>query len=73
MNDTHTIDTVDLDEAAASAVSARGEEGMTTAEYAVGTVSACGFAGILYKILTSDFGQSLLEGLLDKVTSLLPF
>ncbi|MBA2444988.1 MAG: DUF4244 domain-containing protein [Nocardioidaceae bacterium] len=46
---------------------------MTTAEYAVGTVSACGFAGILYKILTSDFGQSLLEGLLDKVTSLLPF
>ena len=26
---------------------------MTTAEYAVGTVAACGFGGILYKILTS--------------------
>ena len=33
--------------------SAGGEAGMTTAEYAVGTVAACGFAGILYKIITS--------------------
>lgn len=49
------------------------EQGMSTAEYAVGTVSACGFAGILYKILTSDFGQSLLENLLDKVMGILPF
>jgi Protein of unknown function (DUF4244) len=52
---------------------ARDEQGMTTAEYAVGTVSACGFAGILYKILTSGFGQALLENLLDKVMSILPF
>jgi hypothetical protein len=28
------------------------EAGMTTAEYAVGTVAACGFAGVLYKVLT---------------------
>jgi hypothetical protein len=49
------------------------EEGMTTAEYAVGTVSACSFAGLLFKLLTSDFGQSLLEGLLSKITGLLPF
>jgi hypothetical protein len=27
--------------------------GMTTAEYAVGTVAACGFGGILYKVITS--------------------
>ncbi|MBA2573744.1 MAG: DUF4244 domain-containing protein [Nocardioidaceae bacterium] len=73
MNDTDTIDTVDLDEAAVAAFTTRGEAGMTTAEYAVGTVSACGFGGILYKILTSDFGESLLEGLLDKITSVLPF
>jgi Protein of unknown function (DUF4244) len=32
----------------------RSERGMTTAEYAVGTVAACGFGGILYKLLTSD-------------------
>jgi len=31
----------------------RGDEGMTVAEYAVGTVAACGFGGVLYKILTS--------------------
>ena len=29
------------------------EAGMTTAEYAVGTVAACGFGGILYKVVTS--------------------
>lgn len=72
-NDIDTIDTIDLDEAAAARFPARGEGGMTTAEYAVGTVSACGFGGILYEILTSDFGQSLLEGLLGKITSILPF
>lgn len=52
---------------------ARNEEGMNTAEYAVGTVSACGFATLLYKLLTSDFGQDLLETIFDKVTGLLPF
>ena len=31
-----------------------GESGMTTAEYAVGTVAACGFGGVLYKAVTSD-------------------
>lgn len=51
----------------------RNDRGMTTAEYAVGTVSACSFAGILYKILTSGFGEKLLEGLLDKVMDILPF
>ena len=29
------------------------EAGMTTAEYAVGTVAACGFGGILFKVITS--------------------
>jgi hypothetical protein len=49
------------------------EAGMTTAEYCVGTVSACGFGGLLYTLLTSDFGTGLLENIFDKVTSLLPF
>ena len=52
---------------------ARDEAGMTTAEYAVGTVGACGFAGLLYQLLTSDFGTKLLTGLFDKVLELLPF
>ena len=46
---------------------------MTTAEYAVGTVSACSFAGILYKILTSGFGQTLLQTLLNRAMTILPF
>lgn len=46
---------------------------MSTAEYAVGTVGACGFAGLLYQLLTSAFGQQLLQGLFDKVLDLLPF
>jgi len=32
---------------------ARPDTGMSTAEYAVGTVAACGFAALLFKILTS--------------------
>jgi hypothetical protein len=38
----------------------RSEQGMTTAEYAVGTVAACGFGGVLYKLLTSDTVVELL-------------
>ena len=56
-----------------SAQTRRDEGGMTTAEYAVGTVSACSFAGILYKVITSGFGETLLERLLDKVMDILPF
>ena len=51
----------------------RSEAGMTTAEYAVGTVSACGFAGLLYKILTSDFAESLLEQIFSSILKMLPF
>jgi hypothetical protein len=49
------------------------EAGMSTAEYCVGTVSACGFGGILYSLLTSDFGQNIIESIFDKLTGLLPF
>jgi hypothetical protein len=41
------------------------DEGMSTAEYAVGTVAACGFGALLFKILTSGFARSLLEGLIS--------
>jgi hypothetical protein len=32
----------------------RRDDGMTTAEYAVGIIAAVAFAGILYKVLTSE-------------------
>jgi uncharacterized protein DUF4244 len=49
------------------------QRGMTTAEYAVGTVGACGFGTILYKILTSQWAQDLLQQIIEKVLSMLPF
>ena len=39
----------------------RNDHGMTTAEYAVGTVAACGFGGVLYKVVTSDTVMHLIE------------
>ena len=42
------------------------EAGMTTAEYAVGTVAACGFGGVLYKVITDDSIVSLLGKLFAK-------
>ena len=40
--------------------------GMTTAEYAVGTVAACGFGGVLYKVLTRDAVLRLLSDILRR-------
>ncbi len=42
------------------------DDGMTTAEYAVGTVAACGFGGVLYKVITSDPVTDLLSTLVEK-------
>ncbi len=36
------------------------ERGLTTAEYAVGTVAAAGLGGMLIKVLTSPEGRNLL-------------
>ncbi len=43
----------------------RNERGVTSAEYAVVTAAGCGFATVLIKLLTSDFGQSLLKTLFE--------
>jgi hypothetical protein len=48
----------------------RNELGMSTAEYAVGTVGACGFGGLLYELLTSDWAQSLLQSIFEKALSI---
>ena len=44
----------------------RGDHGMTTAEYAIGTVAACGFGGVLYKIVTSEPIMHLVESLISR-------
>lgn len=43
-----------------------GDEGMTTAEYAVGTVAACGFSGVLYKVITSETVLDLVKEVIGK-------
>jgi len=48
----------------------RSDSGMTTAEYAVGTVAACGFGGILYKILTSDEVVRTLKEILKRALTM---
>ncbi|NHC16408.1 DUF4244 domain-containing protein [Motilibacter sp. E257] len=42
------------------------DAGMTTAEYAVGTIAACGFAGLLLKVVTSDTVSSLLASVVER-------
>jgi hypothetical protein len=44
---------------------------MTTAEYAVGTVAACGFSGVLYKLIQSPEVMGLLRDVISKGFSLL--
>ncbi|MGW2107922.1 DUF4244 domain-containing protein [Streptomyces sp. NPDC001948] len=43
---------------------ARADSGMTTSEYAVGTIAACAFAAVLYKVVTSQPVMSALQALL---------
>jgi hypothetical protein len=45
--------------------------GVATAEYAVATAAGCGFAAVLIKLLTSDWGQSLLKTLFDLVLKMI--
>jgi hypothetical protein len=45
---------------------AAAEAGMSTAEYAVGTIAACGFAAVLYKIVTSGPVRTALTGVITK-------
>ncbi|MBW8801000.1 MAG: DUF4244 domain-containing protein [Streptomyces sp.] len=44
----------------------RDDGGMTTAEYAVGTVAACGFSGVLYKVITSPTVLTLMKDVIEK-------
>jgi hypothetical protein len=44
----------------------RADDGMNTAEYAVGTLAAVAFAGILLKVLTSGSVQAALTAVIDR-------
>jgi hypothetical protein len=47
----------------------RKDAGMNTAEYAVGTLAAVAFAGVLLKVLTSDSVQQALGAIVQKAIS----
>ncbi|MFF0445823.1 DUF4244 domain-containing protein [Streptomyces sp. NPDC004609] len=44
----------------------RPDAGMTTSEYAMGTIAACGFAAVLYKIVTSGAVSDALQSVIGK-------
>jgi hypothetical protein len=48
----------------------RMDDGMTTAEYAIGTLAACGFAALLVTILRSGEVQGLLMGVIRHALAL---
>lgn len=52
---------------------ARSEWGMSTAEYAVGTVGACTVGGVLVKVGQSEWFGSLVQDVISKIPSILPF
>jgi hypothetical protein len=56
---------------AARIIGSADERGITTAAYAVGTAAGAGLAGVLYKLLTSGFGEKLLKMFFEFVLSLL--
>lgn len=45
---------------------ARRDEGMSTSEYAVGTIAAAAFAAVLYKVVTSGTVSGALESMIGK-------
>ena len=47
------------------------DDGMTTAEYAVGTIAAAGLGGVLLKMLTSPEVQDLIWNILQQAFSFL--
>ena len=42
------------------------DDGMNTAEYAVGTLAAVAFAGVLLKVLTSDAVRNALSSIVQR-------
>lgn len=51
----------------------RDERGMTTSEYAVGTIGACTVGGVLVKVGQSEWFGNLVRDVLEKIPDILPF
>ncbi|QHE67221.1 hypothetical protein GFS60_00702 [Rhodococcus sp. WAY2] len=45
------------------------EEGMSTAEYAIGTIAAAAFGAVLYSVVTGDSIVTALTNIIDKALS----
>ena len=46
------------------------EAGMATAEYAIATIAAVGFAGLLIAVLKSDAVRGMLTGIVERALSM---
>lgn len=46
-----------------------GDAGMSTAEYAIGTIAAAAFAAVLYAVVTGDSVVGALTGLVERALS----
>ncbi|MGB8960401.1 MAG: DUF4244 domain-containing protein [Pseudonocardiaceae bacterium] len=46
-----------------------GEAGMSTVEYAIGTIAAAAFAAVLYKVVTGDLIVGALNDLVQRALS----
>lgn len=42
------------------------DDGMSTAEYAIGTIAAAAFGAVLYTVVTGDSIVSALTGMIDR-------
>jgi hypothetical protein len=51
---------------AAVAAGGRRDAGMSTSEYAMGTIAACAFAAVLYKVVTSEVVATALQSTIGK-------
>ncbi len=50
----------------------RNDAGMSTAEYAVGTLAACAFAGVLWAVVHSGTVHDLLQSIITRALNLAP-
>lgn len=48
---------------------AGGEQGMSTAEYAIGTIAAAAFAAVLYTVVTGDSVVAALTAIVQRALS----
>ncbi|WP_200172217.1 MULTISPECIES: DUF4244 domain-containing protein [Tomitella] len=46
-------------------LAAAGDDGMSTVEYAIGTIAAAAFGAVLYQVVTGDDIVSALTGIID--------